>query len=254
MPLVQLTGRLICATPEERRVVLSHLPLHMRLTMREPGCLFFDIAQDPFDPLVWTVNEGFAAEPDFVAHQTRSAASAWGQATRRIRRDYALSHPAVEITPETEADRRAIHLLTSTAFGQTAEADLIDALRAEGALALSLTARLGRAYLGQVAFSQLGAPFPAWALAPVSVRKCCRGQGIAAALIREGIARARAAGIAALFVLGDPKYYARFGFSARAARGFDCPWSGPYLQLLPLSGAPLGTGALHYAAAFSALH
>lgn len=249
---MQLTGRLICATPEERRVVLSHLPLHMRLTMRELGCLFFDIAQDPFDPLVWTVNEGFASEPDFVAHQTRSAASAWGQATRRIRRDYALAHPAPAIAPETEADHRAIHLLTRTAFGRTEEADLIDALRSEGALALSLTARLGRAYLGHAGFSELKAPFPAWALAPVSVRKCCRGQGVAAALIREGIARARAAGIAALFVLGDPKYYARFGFSARAARGFDGPWSGPYFQVLPLGGAPLARGPLRYAAPFSA--
>ena len=109
-----------------------------------------------------------------------------------------------------------------------------------------------RAYLGHAGFSDLKAPFPAWALAPVSVRKCCRRQGIAAALIREGIARARDAGIAALFVLGDPKYYARFGFSARAARGFDGPWSGPWFQVLPLGEAPLARGPLRYAAPFSA--
>lgn len=252
MALVRLQGRLICATPEERRTVLTHLPLHMRLTLREPGCLFFDIAQDD-DPLVFRVSEGFASPEAFEAHQTRTQTSDWGRATQRIRRDYALHKTQPTITPETSADTRALYLLTRTAFDRLREAELVEALRREGALALSLTARLGRAYLGHAAFSPLAAPFPAWALGPLAVRACCRRQGIGEALVRAGIEIARERGIKALFVLGDPAYYRRFGFSAAAARGFQSPYAGPHFQILPLADFPLPLGPVTHAAPFAAL-
>lgn len=252
MALVHLTGRLICTTPEERRVVLAHLPQHMRLTLREPGCLFFDIAQDA-DPLVFHVNEGFASAEAFGAHQARTRASDWGRATQGIRRDYTQSATEPEIAPETPADTRALYLLTRAAFARPEEAELVEALRRDGALALSLAARFGRAYLGQAAFSPLAAPFPAWALAPLSVRASCRRQGIGDALVRAGIEIARERGIKALFVLGDPAYYRRFGFSAAAARGFASPYAGPHFQILPLADFPLPLGPVTHAAPFAAL-
>lgn len=254
MPLIHLQGRLICATPEERRVVLAQLPLHIRLTLREPGCLFFDIAQDPFDPMVWQVNEGFANRAAFEAHQARTQASEWSRASQGIARDYpAPVEVEPEIVPETHADARALYLLNRLAFGGTAEAQLVDALRKAGALAASVVARFNRAYLGHVAFSPLEAPFSAWALAPLAVRDCVRRQGIAEALVRAGIARARAQGVQAIFVLGDPAYYGRFGFSAAEAKGYHAPWMGPQFQMLNLSGAALPKGPLAYAAPFDAL-
>ncbi|MBD3786163.1 MAG: GNAT family N-acetyltransferase [Sphingomonadales bacterium] len=252
MSLIRLTGRLIGTAPEHRRVVLTHLPGHIRETVREPGCLFFDIAQTD-DPLVWTVSEGFASRAAFDAHQARTAASDWGAATRGIGRDYRVEEAPPEILPETPDDARAIDLLTRAAFGAPEEADLIAALRASGDLALSLVARFGRAYLGHVGFSRVAAPVPAWALAPVSVREAVRGQGIAARLIRDGIALARERGIKAIFVLGDPAYYARFGFSVAEARDFASPYAGAYWQVLNLSGAALPGGKVTHAAPFAAL-
>lgn len=252
MSLIRLTGRLIGTTPEHRRVVLAHLPAHIRDTVREPGCLFFGIAQTE-DPLVWTVSEGFASRAAFDAHQARTAASDWGAATRGIGREYRVEEATPEILPETPEDARAIDLLTRAAFGTAEEAELIAALRASGDLALSLVARFGRAYLGHVGFSPVAAPMPAWALAPVSVRAPVRGQGIADRLIRTGIAVARARGITAIFVLGDPAYYARFGFSVEAARDFASPYAGAHWQVLNLSGAALPGGRVTHAGPFAAL-
>jgi predicted N-acetyltransferase YhbS/quinol monooxygenase YgiN len=252
MALIQLTGHLICTSAAERQAVLAHLPAHIGATVREPGCLFFDIAQSA-DPMVWTVSEGFASRTDFDAHQARTAASPWAAATRAIKRVYEMGEATPEITAETATDARAIGLMTQTAFGGPDEAQLIAALRTDGDLALSLVARFGRACLGHVAFSPLTAPVKAWALAPVSVRKPCRHQGIGTDLIRAGIQTARAQGVEALLVLGDPAYYGRFGFSVAAAQGLRTPYDGPHLQALSLSGARLPAGEITYPPAFAAL-
>lgn len=253
MPLIHLQGQLICTTPEERRVVLANLPVHMRLTLREPGCLFFDITQDGANPNIWRVNEGFATRAAFEAHQARTQASDWGRATLRIKRLYEMHDARPEIAPEAPSDARALYLLNRAAFGGAEEAELVEALRADGDLALSLAARFNRAFLGHVAFSPLKAPFPAWAMAPLAVRKSVRGQGIAESLVRAGLEAARARGVQAVFVLGNPAYYRRFGFSSEAAKGFSSPWSGPYFQMLSLTDAALPKGDLAYAKAFSLL-
>ena len=64
----------------------------------------------------------------------------------------------------------------------------------------------------------------------------------------------------ALLVLGEPKFYERFGFSAAAAAEMECKWAGEYLQLLWLPGScqsrhsPSGKGIhVEYAAAFGKL-
>ena len=60
-------------------------------------------------------------------------------------------------------------------------------------------------------------------------------QGIAAQLIEEGVKQAKAGGWEGIFVLGDPAYYERFGFSVSAAEKFKSPYAGPYLMLLILN-------------------
>ena len=252
MPLIHLQGRLICTTPEERRVVLGSMAAHLRQSLRSPGCLYFDFAQEA-DPLIWRLEAGFASAAAHAAWQQQAAASVWGQATRTLRRETSVTPAEPEIAPETAADLRAIYLLQGAASGGSAEAQLVEDLRASGDLALSLVARFGRAYLGHCAFSPLAAPVPAWALGPLAIRKTVRRQGIGEALVRTGIALARERGIAALFVLGDPAYYGRFGFSPEAARGYDSPYAGPEFQLLSLTGQPLPKGPVSHAAAFAKL-
>ena len=141
------------------------------------------------------------------------------------------------------------------AFESTAEADLVDRLRSDGDTVFSLVAHEGGAVAGFVMLSRMRAPFRALGLAPVAVRKEYRRRGMADSLIREAIRRAGEDGWEAVFVLGDPAYYERFGFRAETAAGFDCAYAGPYLMALSLDGSPLpaASGRVEYAPAFAAL-
>jgi putative acetyltransferase len=121
------------------------------------------------------------------------------------------------IRGETEADHQTIRGLITAAFGQSLEADLVDGLRADGDVVLSLVA------------------------------------GVGSALIRAGIEEARAQGWEAIFVLGDPDYYRRFGFDAGLAARFDCAYASPYLMALALRDDLPARGHVAYAPAFARL-
>lgn len=156
---------------------------------------------------------------------------------------------------EAAGDLAAVRDLLTAAFPTAVEADLVDRLRADGDLAYALVAVEGEALLGHVALSPMAAAFPALGLAPVAVAAPARRRGVAAALIRRALEEAGAAGWRAAFVLGDPAYYARFGFTAAAAAPFDSPYAGPCLMARGLGGRemPAGPGRVDYAPAFAAL-
>ena len=66
--------------------------------------------------------------------------------------------------------------------------------------------------------------------------------------------RARADRWAAIFVLGDPDYYQRFGFTVEAAEPFATPYAGPHFMALTLeSSLRMSGGHLKHAPAFGAL-
>ncbi len=131
----------------------------------------------------------------------------------------------VAIRPERPGDRDAIFAVHRAAFGQEAEAALVDRLRADGDLVLSLVAADGEDSRRPCrVLAARGAPAGrAAALAPVAVVPARRRQGIAAALIREGLARLTEDGQDLVLVLGEPAYYGRFGFTAEAARRSRTP-------------------------------
>ena len=222
MALVTLKGRLICASAEQRRAVLRALPEHMRATLREPGCLYFDVTQSA-DPMIWEVCEGFASEAAFDAHQSRTRDSAWFAQTRDIARDYVKSSARAEITTEAEGDAKAIYLLHRDGFGREDEAKFVDDLRAAGDLVLSVVARLGRAYMGHVAFTpMIGAP-KVWALAPVVVRDSCRNQGVGTALVEAALEIAREKGVDAILSPSEQPFFKRFGFTLEDAASYRSP-------------------------------
>jgi putative acetyltransferase len=160
----------------------------------------------------------------------------------------------LKIRLETLSDVPAIHALLVESFPTTAEADLVARLRADGDAVLSLVADAEGGVAGHVLFSRMTAPLGALGLAPVAVAPRWRRQGVAARLIREGLARARAAGWEAVFVLGDPAYYGRFGFDVASAAGFRSPYAGPYFMLRQLTAdLPAADGPVDYAPACAAL-
>jgi putative acetyltransferase len=159
------------------------------------------------------------------------------------------------VQPETPDRYPAIRALHVEAFPSTSEADLVERLRLDDDARIALVAIEDDRVVGHIMLSRMDAPFRALGLAPVSVAADRRRRGIAARLIEAGLARARTAGWEGIFVLGDPAYYQRFGFSAAAAKNFDSRYAGPHLMLVALKNCdlPTGTGKIGYAPAFAAL-
>lgn len=160
----------------------------------------------------------------------------------------------MNIREERPEDREAIRALVQGAFGGTAEADLVDGLRDDEDAVISLVAEEDDRIIGHVMFSRMTAPFPALGLAPVAVLQGREGSGVGSALIRAGLEMAGRGDAQAVFVLGEPGYYSRFGFDPELAKGFECAYSGPYLMALAPKGTlPVRTGRVEYAAAFARL-
>lgn len=107
--------------------------------------------------------------------------------------------------------------------------------------------------VGHVAFSPVrlreDASWTGFILAPLAVLPDQQGHGVGDALVRDGLARVRAAGAKACFVYGDPAYYGRFGFTAEAALPFTPPhdlsyptgWQGLSLTLTLIAPGEAGT-------------
>ena len=90
MGVIRLTGQLICPDECQTALVAAHFPEHIRLTLAEGGCLSFDMRQS-VNPLVWDVAEVFSSRAAFKEHQAWAAASALGQATKGIERQYVIT-------------------------------------------------------------------------------------------------------------------------------------------------------------------
>ncbi|MER6480716.1 bifunctional class I SAM-dependent methyltransferase/N-acetyltransferase [Streptomyces filamentosus] len=160
--------------------------------------------------------------------------------------------------PEREADHGAVREVTAAAFGSPAEAELVDALRADPDAWLPGLSVVAEAPDGTVAAHALitrcrvgGAP--AAALAPVSVAPEHQRTGAGRAVVRAALDAARLAGEHLVLVLGHPEYYPRFGF-VRASEygikpGFEVPDEAMMALVLDGSG-PVPAGTIAYPAAF----
>lgn len=160
----------------------------------------------------------------------------------------------MHVRPETEQDRAHVRRLVESAFGREDEADLVERLRADGDAAIALVAEVDGETAGHVVLSPMRAPDDALGLGPISVRPDLQRRGVGAALIRAALERASHDGWRAVFVLGDPPWYTRFGFDPELARGYATSFEGPFLMALELTpGALTGEGELRHAPAFDDL-
>ena len=170
------------------------------------------------------------------------------------------------IRPEVSADIAAIHHVERTAFGRAEEADLVDALRVNGACTFSLVAEIENQIVGHIFFSPMsfqakesGPTFSGSVvgLGPLAVVPDYQKCGIGSALVHEGLQRLRDAGHDAVAVLGDPAYYGRFGFVAANNYNLRCKYDAPAeaFQLLELRPGVLQTcsGRLLYRREFDAV-
>lgn len=162
----------------------------------------------------------------------------------------------MRIRPERPGDEPAIHRVTDAAFAdhphsEGTEPAIVDALRVDGDLALSLVAEDGGEIVGHVAFSQaiLSNHETGWlALGPISVLPTRQGQGIGRALVEAGASHWRQAGASGVVLLGDPALYGRFGFVRGTPLHIEGPLAG-YFQVLPFTDA-IPAASVAFAPAF----
>jgi putative acetyltransferase len=160
----------------------------------------------------------------------------------------------VLIREEERADIPEIRKIIEEAFLQPAEANLVDRLRADGESVVSVVAVDEGRVVGHIMFSRMTAPFRALGLAPIAVTPSRQRNGIGSQLIRCGLAQAKTNRWQCVFVLGDPKFYGKFGFSAALAGAFESPYASEHFLALALNGVlPVTTGKVEYAAAFKML-
>lgn len=160
------------------------------------------------------------------------------------------------IRDERPGDYGTIDDVHRTAFlhephSQHNEAAIVRGLRADGQLTVALVAGQDGQVVGHIAISpvQVADGTRGWyGLGPVAVTPAHQGKGIGQQLVHAALSRLRALGSAGCVVLGEPAFYARFGF--RPDPALVLPGVPPeYFQALRFSG-PAPRGAVAYAAAF----
>ena len=138
----------------------------------------------------------------------------------------------MNIRPEHPNDIAEIKALIWAAFkpvtySDDTEADIVDMLRDDAALTLSLVAEKDGEILGHIAFSPVtiaGKPSAWLGLGPLAVLPKHQNIGIGSALVKAGLSQIKqqTQGRAAkgCVVLGNPNYYGRFGFQNDPALQF----------------------------------
>ena len=141
------------------------------------------------------------------------------------------------IRAERAADVAAREALLDACFGENRHARTCQRLRDGRAPAagLALAAVREGEIVGTVRLWHVSAGSrPALVLGPLAVDPACRELGIGAALMQKALAAARARGHAAVILLGDEPYYARFGFSASKTGELSLPGAFERERLLGL--------------------
>jgi putative acetyltransferase len=162
------------------------------------------------------------------------------------------------IRREQDGDRAAIAQVITTAFAgkewsDGSEAGIVDRLRDELELEASYVALTPSGSLvGHIAFSPVaidGRPCGWYGLAPLAVLPDWQRRGIGGALVEAGLEDLRRIDAAGCVVLGDPRYYGRFGFAHDPALTYPGAFVADHFQRRVLGGAP-PAGTVTYSAAF----
>ena len=135
----------------------------------------------------------------------------------------------IAIRREAAEDVAAVRVVNELAFGQPAEADLVDALRRGCTDALSLVATddgvVGHILFTPVSVDGADRSLVGMGLAPMSVLPEYQRRGIGSALVSHGLDALRERSCP-FVVVGHPEYYPRFGFEPASKHGFLSQWQG----------------------------
>lgn len=161
------------------------------------------------------------------------------------------------IRAERPADCAAIRRVLLSAFPTAQEAELVERLRRNGRLMISLVAESADEVVGHVGFSPVtvgDSRANGVGLAPLAVRPEWQRHGVGALLLRAGVTACECAGVGFIVVLGEPEYYRRFGFLKASSIGLDNEYAADdAFMALELFPRAVVAGMVRYAPEFNEL-
>jgi putative acetyltransferase len=154
----------------------------------------------------------------------------------------------LDIRLETSSDVSGIRIVEERAFQRLTEADLVDLVRTRGKDSLSMVAVRSGSVTGHILFTPVSLEpqtdsLRGLGIGPLAVLPECQKTGIGSQLMRAGVEMCQAQGYDFIVLLGDPRYYSRFGFKPAREYGLTSDYgNGDEFQLLELRPGAL-TGA-----------
>ncbi len=145
------------------------------------------------------------------------------------------------IRMEKEGDAAGIFEVNRLAFGQEAEAELVEKLRAGYSSLISLVAKEHGKIIGHALWSPVtieGSNLKGMGLGPLAVHPSYQKQGVGSRLMQAGMEACRKAGYDFLIVLGHPEYYPRFGFIPASRFKLKCEYEAPDEAFMALELKP----------------
>lgn len=141
-----------------------------------------------------------------------------------------MTDRVIAVRFERPEDLAQVRRINEVAFGQPAEAELVDRLRAACPEALSLVAEVEGRVVGHILFTpvviEAQPPLVGMGLGPMAVLPDLQRQGVGSALVRRGLELLRERDVPFVIVVGHPEYYPRFGFERASRHGLASPWDG----------------------------
>ena len=168
---------------------------------------------------------------------------------------------SISVRQELPADHEAIRTVHELAFGWPDEAQIVVSLRDSPAYLpeLSLAAEADGEIVGHVMLSTAkiegeSSSWTALVLGPIGVPPSSQRRGIGSAMVHAALERAAVMGYGAVFLIGHPTYYPRFGFVPASRYGMKTTYNVPdevfMVRLLRPDGVEGITGTVVFPEAF----
>jgi putative acetyltransferase len=159
------------------------------------------------------------------------------------------------IRKEIQSDVGVISDITKAAFehhpySNNTEQFIISALRAANALTISLVAEVDGKLVGHIAFSPVTFSDGSenwYGLGPISVEPDYQKRGIGTKLVNEGLRLLKDLGAEGCVLVGDPKFYERFGFRSPDGLRHEGVPQENFLALSFCNTTPAGVVKFHQA-------